>query len=189
MANPTGGGAPRLYTKTGDDGETGLLYGGRVSKADPRAEAYGAVDEAVSALGLARALAADSRVRETIELLQRSLFTAAAELATAPEHRDRLTSHFGAVTPEMTQRLEALIDELQAQTELPRAFVLPGDTPVSGALDLARAIVRRAERRAVALREAGLLHGTEVLRYLNRASDLLFILARHQDRHLPYNRV
>ena len=183
------GEAPRLYTKTGDEGETGLLYGGRVSKADARAEAYGAVDEAVSALGLARALAAEPRVRETIELLQRHLFTAAAELATAPGYRERLTEHFGAVTPEMTRRLEELIDELQAQTELPRAFVLPGDTPASGALDLARAIVRRAERRAVGLSEAGLLHGPEVLRFLNRASDLLFILARYQDRRLPYNRV
>ena len=181
--------APRLYTKAGDDGETGLLYGGRISKADPRAEAYGAIDEAVSALGLARALAADPLVRENVELLQRDLFTVAAELATAADQRERLAAHFGVVTPEMTQRLEVLIDRLQAETELPRAFVVPGDSPASGALDLARAIVRRAERRVVALRQAGLLHGPEVLRFLNRAGDLLFILARYHDRRLPYNRV
>jgi len=181
--------AKSIYTKYGDQGETGLLYGGRISKADPRAEAYGTIDEAVAALGLAKALFADTtgtsgtsaRVCEAIDALQRALFTVGAELATAPEQRAKLLQHFAPVTPTMTAALEAQIDALSAEIELPRKFIIPGGSPASAALDLARTTLRRAERRAVALADANLLDSPEVLRYLNRASDFLFMIARLAD--------
>ncbi len=179
----------RIYTRRGDTGETGLLYGGRVSKTDPRCEAYGTTDEAVSALGLARALAQDPRVRRVVKQVQRELFTVGAELATDPPERPKLEKHFGVVTPEMTGRLETLMDELGAQMELPRAFIIPGASAASAALDVARTTLRRAERRTVALQEQGLLDNPEVLRYLNRLADLLFVLARYEDRHLPFERL
>lgn len=178
----------RIYTKHGDDGTTGLLYGGRVSKTDARVEAYGTVDEAVSALGLARALCDDARTRTTVEALQRQLFVVAAELSTALGFHEDLMRNFGIVTPEMTQELEQAIDEFEADMQLPRAFVVPGDSRASGALDVARATLRRAERRVTALQEQGQLPNDEILRFLNRASDLLFILARYQDRDGTYNR-
>ncbi|MDA0797962.1 MAG: cob(I)yrinic acid a,c-diamide adenosyltransferase [Chloroflexi bacterium] len=174
--------AKPIYTKYGDQGETGLLYGGRVSKANPRTEAYGAVDEAVSALGLAKALSTNEYVRETIDSLQRELFTVGAELATDPAERDKLLKHFSPVTPEMTEFLERSIDFITAEIELPREFIIPGGSPASAALDVARTTLRRAERRAVALYDASLLDSPELLRYLNRASDLLFMLARYQDK-------
>lgn len=180
-------GQARITTKTGDDGTTGLLLGGRVSKADARTEAYGTVDEAVSALGMARSLTEDTRVRAIIEGLQRHLFTVAAELATDAAHLDELATRFGVVTTAMTAELEAHQATLQAETELPREFVVPGDTPASAAMDVARSVIRRAERRAVALQEAQALANPEVVRFLNRASDLAFIIARYLDRHLPYH--
>ncbi len=179
----------RIYTRRGDTGETGLLYGGRVSKTDPRCEAYGTTDEAVSSLGLARALAQDPRVRRVVKQVQRELFTVGAELATDPSERPKLETHFGVVTPEMTGRLETLMDELGAQMELPKAFIIPGASAASAALDVARTTLRRAERRTVALQEQGLLDNPEVLRYLNRLADLLFVLARYEDRHLPFERL
>jgi cob(I)alamin adenosyltransferase len=178
-----------LYTKRGDSGETDLLYGGRVSKADPRCEAVGTTDEAISALGLARPLAHDPLVRQVIEGVQRELFTVGAELATDASHYHKLREHFDVVTPEMTARIEARIDELTRQVQLPRSFIIPGASAASGALDLARTIVRRAERRTVALQEQKLLANPELLRYLNRVADLLFILARFEDRHLPFERL
>ena len=173
--------AKSIYTKRGDQGETGLLYGGRISKADPRAEAYGAVDEAASALGLAKALTSKARVRETIDALQRELFTVGAELATDPAERAKLLKHFSVVGPDMTAGIESQIDALVSEVPLPKEFVVPGGSPASAALDMARTIVRRAERRTVALADAGLLDSPELLRYLNRASDLLFMLARYED--------
>lgn len=177
---------PKIYTRRGDAGETGLLYGGRVSKSDPRVEAYGACDEAVSALGLARSLCHDPWVRARIMEVQRELFVAGAELATDKASRGLLQKHFSAVTPEMSTRLEKLIDEVDAQIELPRSFIIPGGSAGSGALDLARATLRRAERRVAGLKEAGQLENGEVLRYLNRLADFLFMLARHEDRTLPF---
>lgn len=171
-----------IVTRTGDSGETGLLYGGRVPKDDLHTEAYGALDEAVSALGLARALSGpDSPRQERLLALQRELFTVGAELATAPEERRRLVEHFPTVDASFVDRLEAEVHELEAKVPLPRSFVVPGGTPVAAALDLARAMVRRAERRAVALQRAGQLGNPEVLRYLNRLSDLLFMLAREAE--------
>ena len=174
-----------IVTKRGDGGETDLLYGGRVSKTDPRTEAGGAVDEAVSALGLARALSGEPLVRSVVDGLQRALFTVGAELATDREHHDKLAQHFKAVSAEMTQALEAHIETLAAEVELPPSFIVPGASPASAALDVARSVLRRAERRTVALQERKMLANPEVLRYLNRASDLVFLLARYEDRTLP----
>ena len=175
----------RIYTKRGDSGETGLLYGGRVSKADPRCEAYGALDSAVSAMGLARALCENSRVKEVLLRVQREMFTVGAEVATAPDEYDKLETHFSVVSEDMVVVVEGLIDEVDAQVELPRAFIVPGGSAGSGALDLARSLLRTAERRVVALGEAGGVGNPNVLRYVNRVSDLLFMLARLEDKDLP----
>jgi cob(I)alamin adenosyltransferase len=169
---------PRIYTKTGDDGTTGLLYGGRISKADAAAEAYGTVDEAVAALGLARALCEEAELRDDLLGLQRDLFVVGADLATNPEQRGRLEPGVSLVTEEMVERLEERIDALVAEHPLPNAFVVPGANPASAALDVARSVVRRAERRIVELREAGSEVNDAALRYLNRLSDLLFVTAR-----------
>ena len=179
----------RIYTKYGDGGETSLLYGGRISKNDPHTEAYGITDEAVSTMGLARALSQDSRVKDILAELQRELFAIAAELATDPQRYDLFKRHFKPVTPEMVTRLEGLIDELEEATEMPNVFIIPGGSPESAAIDMARCMVRTAERRVVSLREHGKLTNSEVLRYLNRLGDLLFVLARYQDRGLPLEKV
>ena len=171
-----------IVTRHGDQGETGLLYGGRVHKDDARTEAYGSVDEAVSSLGLARAHAVGTPLADRLVELQRQLFVAGAELATGRGHRPALQKHFDTLTAEMTVAIDDEIAELEARVPLPRAFVLPGGSVVSAALDIARTDVRRAERRAVTLARAGELENVEVLRYLNRVSDLLFMLAREAEQ-------
>ncbi|MGH2831102.1 MAG: cob(I)yrinic acid a,c-diamide adenosyltransferase, partial [Actinomycetota bacterium] len=171
---------PRIYTKTGDDGTTGLLYGGRVSKDDVRTEAYGTSDEAVAALGLARAQIADPALAELILRLQRELFVAGAELATGREHWPKLKPGATIVTAGMVEDLERLIDEHVAKTQMPREFVIPGNSTASAALDLARAIVRRCERQVTTMTAEGLLPDGECLRYMNRLADLLFVLARYE---------
>lgn len=173
-------GPMRIYTKTGDDGTTGLLYGGRIPKSHLAAEAYGTVDEAVAELGLARAHAADPEARARILDVQRDLFVVGADLATNPDERSKLKAGVSLVAPDMVERLEGWIDELVEAHPLPDHFVVPGANPASASLDVARSIVRRAERRAVALRESGAEVNPEALRYLNRLSDLLFVLARWQ---------
>ena len=177
---------PKLYTKRGDDGTTGLLFGGRISKSDPRTEAYGMIDQAVSTMGLARALSSNDRVKEILIKVQKDLFTVGSELATDISNRHHLKKRVGIVTPEMVVALEELIDEINKQVELPPAFIIPGGSPASAALDLARSTLRTSERRGVTLNEAGKLGNPEVLRYLNRTSDLLFILARLEDKDIPY---
>ena len=169
---------PRIYTKTGDDGTTGMLYGGRVSKASLVPEACGSVDEAVAALGIARALADQPAFGEQVLALQRGLFVVGADLATNPARRDRLEPTVSLVTAEMVSGLESEIDELVSAHPLPDAFVVPGANPVSACLDVARSLVRRAERRATELRGSGHEVNDALLRYLNRLSDLLFVLAR-----------
>ena len=178
----------RIYTKKGDTGTTGLLFGGdRVSKADLRTDAYGTTDEAVSALGLARAAIGgetdrtEVRLAELILRLQRELFVVGAELATHADRRARLTDAVTRVTPAMVAALEAEIDSLEELVEQPKEFVLPGETPTGAALDLARTTVRRAERRSVALADAGELPDSQVVPYLNRLADLLFVMARAAD--------
>jgi cob(I)alamin adenosyltransferase len=176
----------RIYTRKGDDGTTGLWYGGRVSKADPRPEAYGAVDEAASALGLCRFGA-----REDLELaadilrIQTELFVAGAELATAPEAAGRLEPGVSKVTDDMVERLESDIDRYMERVDLPPKFVIPGGTELSARLDVARAALRRAERRVVDLKSADELTDDVLLRYLNRASDALFAMARYVDEPEP----
>jgi cob(I)alamin adenosyltransferase len=169
---------PRIYTKTGDDGTTGLLYGGRVPKSDRATDAYGTVDEAVAAIGLARAWCDDATLADELLTLQRELFVVGADLATNPAERAKLEAGVSLVTGEMTRRIEERIDAHVARRPLPDVFVVPGANPVSAAIDLARAVIRRAERLTVALAEEGRETNGEVRRYLNRLSDLLFVLAR-----------
>jgi cob(I)alamin adenosyltransferase len=169
---------PRIYTKTGDDGTTGLLYGGRIPKDDLLTEAYGTTDEAVAALGLARASTADDAMSADLLALQRELFVVGADLATNPRERTRLEAEVSLVTERMVRRLERRIDDLVDERPLPETFIVPGANTASAAIDLARAIVRRAERAVVALEHAQRDVNPEVRRYLNRLSDLLFVLAR-----------
>ncbi len=164
-------------TGQGDDGTTGLLGGGRLAKDDARIEAYGTVDEASSALGLAKALTNDARVRELCEELQRGLYTLGAELSTNPGQ----SKTFAAVTAKDVARLEAVIGELEAEVPMPDGFVLPGSTPASGALDVARTVTRMAERRCVTLERLNGIRNPEVRRWLNRLSLLLFVLARYEE--------
>jgi cob(I)alamin adenosyltransferase len=171
---------PRIYTKTGDDGTTGLLYGGRISKDDLLTEAYGTTDEAVAALGLARSLSPDESIQTQLLALQRELFVVGADLATDPASRDRLEPGISLVTTAMVEALEGVIDELVEARPLPQVFIVPGANPASAAIDLARSIVRRAERKVVALERSDRVVNPEVRRYLNRLSDLLFVLARWQ---------
>ena len=174
----------------GDDGTTGLLFGGpRIRKDDPKTEAYGTVDEAVAAMGLARAeLGVKSQygilnaglasVGELILRLQRELFVVGSELATTPEAVDRLEDGQTRVSAEMVQSLTELVVDLEKRIEMPREFVVPGETRTSAALELARTIVRRAERRVVTLEAEGLLRSEHLLPYLNRFADLVWVLAR-----------
>lgn len=171
-----------IATRRGDGGDTGLLYGGRVPKDDLHTEAYGSLDEAISALGLARAHESDPARADRLLSLQRELFTVGAELATGPGERAKLERHFPTVTGAMVEALDAQLADLEARVPLPKAFVIPGGTVVAAAIDIARTLVRRAERRAVTLRRAGALENPEVLRYLNRLSDLLFMLAREAEQ-------
>jgi cob(I)alamin adenosyltransferase len=168
----------RIYTKTGDDGTTGLLYGGRISKADTAAEAYGTVDETVAVLGLARALASDDPVRSAILEVQRGLFVVGADLATNPKERAKLKPEVSLVTEAMVTALEDRIDEWVDRYPLPQEFIVPGANPASAALDVARSTCRRAERRVVELSQADREVNPQAGRYLNRLSDLLFVLAR-----------
>ncbi|MFW2339090.1 MAG: cob(I)yrinic acid a,c-diamide adenosyltransferase [Acidimicrobiia bacterium] len=166
-----------IYTKKGDDGTTGLFYGGRVRKDDPAPEAYGSVDEAVAVLATARAVADDDLAGVLLQV-QRELFVVAAELATAPENRHKLEPGVSRVTEEMVLRLETRIDEIVADIGQPTEFIVPGDNPLSAALDHARTVVRRAERRCLTYARSGGLEDSEVIRYLNRLADYVYTLVR-----------
>jgi cob(I)alamin adenosyltransferase len=173
----------KIYTRKGDDGSTGLWYGGRVPKSDARPEAYGAVDEAASALGVARAACGDGdeEIYADVLRMQNELFVAGAELATAPEAADRLQPGISKVTDAMVEELERVIDRYMKRVDLPPKFVIPGGSELSARLDVARAAVRRAERRVVDLKLAGQLPDETVLNYLNRASDAVYAMARYAD--------
>jgi cob(I)alamin adenosyltransferase len=176
----------KIYTRKGDDGTTGLWYGGRVAKHAGRPEAYGSVDEAASELGLARAAAErGGELYKDILRLQNELFVAGAELATAPEAAARLEPGVSKVTKEMIDRLESDIDRYMDRVELPPKFVIPGGTELSARLDVARAAVRRAERRVAALKDAGEVPDDTVLTYLNRLSDAVYAMARFADEPQP----
>jgi cob(I)alamin adenosyltransferase len=179
-----------VATTRGDDGTTGLLFGGdRIAKDDPRTEAYGTIDEAVAALGLARASLANSggngsmradrdELADLILRFQRELFVVGAELATNPDAWDRLEDGRTRVSPAMLQDVESILRRFEAAIVMPTEFVVPGETMASAALEVARTILRRAERRAVTLRRDGLVPGDTLLPYLNRLADLLWVLAR-----------
>jgi cob(I)alamin adenosyltransferase len=173
----------RIYTRKGDDGSTSLWYGGRVAKTDPRTEAYGAIDEAGAMLGVARSLCGPDSAELAADLLrlQRELFVAGAELATAPQASERLEDGVSRITDEMVAELEPIIDRYMDRVELPPKFVIPGGTTLSAQLDVARTTIRRAERRVVGLKEEDGLASEAVLRFLNRASDLVFAMARFAD--------
>lgn len=178
-----------IYTRRGDDGTTGLLYGGRVRKDDPRPVAYGDLDEAQSAIGVARAHAAAEgpggahvageadELTEILVGLERDLWIAMAELATAAGNRHKLTEGTSLVAAGMVTRLETLIDDVMGRFDAPTEFVVPGESVVSAHLDVARTVVRRAERSALAAAD----EGSHVGPYLNRLSDLLWALARWQE--------
>jgi len=166
-----------FYTSKGDTGYTGLIGGERVAKESPRIEALGALDEAISAIGLARALAVREESKPLLIHLQRELSMLAAEVA-APDPGQLKRR----ICAEDVVSLETDVEELSRWINNPHAFIAPGDTPGGGALHLARATVRRAERRVTALAHQGELRNEEVLRYLNRLSTLLYLLARADDQ-------
>jgi len=168
-----------IATKTGDGGTTGLMYNRRVSKCHPRVEAYGCVDELNAALGLARATAEHGFVRENILAIQKDLVTLMGELATAAEDLPRYAKDgFQLVTSPMTAKLDVLVKEIEAQKVTFAGWATPGASQHSAALDVARTTCRRAERRVCALQESGQLQNNEIIIYLNRLADLLWLFAR-----------
>jgi cob(I)alamin adenosyltransferase len=171
-----------IVTKTGDKGETSLMYGRRLSKAHPCVDAYGCIDELTAALGLARSLATDKFLSDEILAAQKDLIVVMGELATAPGDRERYVKDgFQLTTAAMVDRISAVIFDLEKDKTLyPKDWVIPGKNPLSAALDLARTICRRAERRVVAPTDAN----PEILRYLNRLSDLCWILARYAEKNV-----
>lgn len=182
--------ASAVATGRGDDGTTGLLFGGdRIPKDDLRTEAYGTIDEAVAALGLARAEldqkgrigvlpAALGEIEDLVLQVQRELFVVGAELAANPAAWDRLRDDQTRVSAAMVARIDGVLADYEARITFPTEFVVPGETRTSAALELARTVLRRAERRAVTLDRAGLVPGEHLLPYLNRLADLLWVLAR-----------
>lgn len=173
----------RVYTKTGDDGTTGQLFGGRIPKGSELVEALGDIDEAVSTLGVARAecsadLSTNKSIFDIILRVQKELFIVGADLSVNPKHRGRLKPGISLVEPEMVTALEKLIDELVEEQPLKPVFLVPGTTALEAKIDLARTVVRRAERQTLRAKDAGYPVSEHVQQYLNRLSDLVFVLAR-----------
>ena len=176
----------KIYTRKGDDGTTSLWYGGRVAKSDARTEAYGSIDEAGSALGIARSLCEPgSGLAADILRLQDDMFIAGAELATAPEAAGRLEDGVSRVTDAMVEALEPIIDRYMNRVDLPPRFVIAGGTTLSAQVDVARTAIRRAERRIAALAEEGELASETVIHFVNRASDYAYAMARFADVERP----
>lgn len=168
-----------IATKTGDDGTTGLMYGRRVPKNHPRVEACGSVDELNAAIGLARALATENFIRGNLVAIQKDLIVLMGEVGVLAEDLARYTQNgYSLVTPALTARLDTLVQEIEAQKISFRGWATPGDTVSSGALDVARTVCRRAERRVFDLKQSDDLQNAEVGIYLNRLSDLLWLMAR-----------
>ena len=168
-----------IVTRTGDSGTTGLMYNRRVSKCHPRVEAYGTVDELNAAIGMARATAEHEFVREHLLAIQEDLVILMGELATGVDDLPRYVKDgYSRVTSNLTMKLDRLVQEIEAQNITYKGWATPGATVNSAALDLARTIGRRAERRVCALHEAGQLQNAEIIIFLNRLSDLLWLFAR-----------
>ena len=167
------------FSTKGDGGETSLLGGQRVPKYDPRPETYGVLDEASSALGVARASTKNQKIKDIILSVQKDLLIMGAELSSVPEDIQKLTRRIGEGD---IQRLEQIIDELQKNITLKNEFIYPGETPISAQIDVGRTIIRRAERKAASLKNEGLLRSAEINRYLNRLADMLFVLARYEEQ-------
>ncbi len=165
-----------IFSKKGDHGTTSLLNGERISKASGRPEAYGTLDEASSALGLAKAFTSNEAMREMIQTVQEDLVVLGAQLSDTGEEPQY------TIGTQRTERLENWISRLQEEVPMPRQFVYPGANQASASIDLARTIIRRAERRTMALKEAGELSSPEVHSYLNRLADFLFTLARFAEK-------
>ena len=165
----------RVTTRTGDGGETSLFGKGRVRKTDARIVALGDLDEAQSAIGVARAMATTSAIGQQLLELQQGLYVAMSEVATPPSDLARLTTRLDAAA---VASLESALETLKARTPIEGRFVVPGEEPASAALDYARTVARRAERSVVACVDAGIVSGEVLLPWLNRLSDLLFVLAR-----------
>ena len=173
-----------IVTKTGDKGETSLMYGYRVWKGDARVDAYGCVDELTAALGLARTIATDKFISDQVLAVQKDLIVVMGELATASSDRERYVKDgFHITTYAMVDHITAVIDGLEKDKSLyPKDWVIPGETPLSAALDFARATCRRAERHIAVLRASDAEFNVEILRYLNRLSDLCWVLARYVEK-------
>jgi cob(I)alamin adenosyltransferase len=168
-----------ITTKTGDDGTTALMYGRRVPKNHPRVETCGAVDELNAALGFVRATAEHDFVRDNLLAIQKDLVVLMGETSVALEDLPRYVKDgHSLVTPGMTAKLDALVREIESQNADLKDWAMPGGIPQSGTLDVARTVCRRAERRVCALKESGELRNAEIVIYLNRLSDLLWLFAR-----------
>ncbi len=163
---------PKFFSRTGDDGTSGLLGDGRVKKDDPRFDAIGTLDEANSVLGIARSVCKQPSIKEIIFSIQRDIYKMMAEISATPENASR----FRAIDGERVQWLEDQTTSIGNLFEMPNEFIVPGDTLAGGILDLARTIIRRAERRASTLLHQRILENKEILRYLNRLSSLCFVL-------------
>jgi cob(I)alamin adenosyltransferase len=168
------------FSKKGDKGETSLLGGQRVPKFDPRPDTYGTLDEASSVLGVARATTKNQRIKDILLGVQKDLLTLGAVLSTLPEDLDKLKIMIGE--PDVS-RIETLIDDLQKNVTLKNEFIYPGETMVSAQIDVGRAIIRRAERKAARLKADGLLDNEYIHQYLNRLADMLFTLARYEEQN------
>ncbi|HBG74434.1 MAG: ATP:cob(I)alamin adenosyltransferase [Chloroflexi bacterium GWB2_49_20] len=167
---------PTFFTRTGDDGKTGWLGEGRISKTHPRIETLGSLDEATAALGLVRASCQDSRIRELILVVQRDLYHMMTEVAAAPGNTER----FQNLDETRVTWLETQVEVFTSIVQVPQEFILPGDTPSGAAFSLARTIVRRAERRLAELQEQEEIRNPILLHYLNRLSSLCFILELYE---------
>ena len=171
----------KTFNRKGDRGETSLLFGKRVSKSHPRCEAYGTLDEANAALGIAKNLPKKEPTKKTKEKIQEELFVIGSELATPKEEMERFKKTMKRVDEGMIKSLEEIIERIEEEINMPKKFIIPGGELSSSFLDLARSIMRRAERRVVALFEEGEVENPFILSYLNRASDLLYCLARYEE--------
>jgi len=175
-----------VVTKTGDNGTTGLMYNRRVPKDHPRVEAYGAVDETNAAIGLARASSASDFLRDRLLAIQKDLVILMGELATLPQDLQRYRADgFPTVSSALVAKLDAWVAEIEAQKVSLKGWATPGETAEAATLDLARSVCRRAERRVCALMPAGELPNPEILTYLNRLSDLLWLMARWSESQKP----